>query len=365
MNEEHEHVRVRRQGRLGRITLDRPRSLNALTHSMILAVEAGLESLVAQGVAGVVLDGEGERGFCAGGDVKAVARSAAGDGSAARALWRDEYRLNARIAASPCPVVALLPGVVLGGGVGLGGHARTRVVTADSRVGMPEVRIGMVPDVGGTWLLSRAPGELGTHLALTAGTAGPADAIACGLADVHVPRAVLDAVAAAQDLAEVDELLARGATEPEPGELVAARAWVDECYAPDDVGEVLARLDAAGEAAADRAAAAVRTGSPTALVVTLAVLRQARGLGSLAEALAAEYRAMATGLGRADVREGIRAQVVDKTRDPRWEPADLAEVDPALVARHLAVRPDDELDLAVVGDPWAARSHPGGPPGAA
>jgi enoyl-CoA hydratase len=174
-------VRFEVIGKLGVVTLDRPRAINALTHAMVLEIAARLDEWESDPeIARVLLEGAGDRGFCAGGDVVAVREDALAGGTASIDFWRDEYTLNARIARYPKPIVAFMDGLVLGGGVGLGAHARHRVVTEDSRVGMPETTIGFVPDVGGTWLLSHAPGELGTVLALTAEPVDAADAILVG-----------------------------------------------------------------------------------------------------------------------------------------------------------------------------------------
>lgn len=330
-------VRIALQGAVGRITLTRPRAINALTHPMIAAVDAALAAWADDdAVECVLIDSEGDRGFCAGGDVKAIRESALGDGVAARALWRDEYRMNARIGAYPTPVVTLLPGIVLGGGVGLGCHASLRVVTSSSRLGMPEVTIGLVPDVGGTHLLARAPGELGTHLALTGTSAGPADAIACGLADVCV--STLDGLGASTTWAALEAAVRAVAVDPGAPEL--DRGWIDACYAGDDAAVVVEQLLASDVPAAREAGELIGTKSPTAVAVTLAAVRSAATM-TLPEALVQEYRISTASLDRPDVAEGIRAQVVEKTRDPRWQPATLAEVDPAEVARHLQPRDDD------------------------
>lgn len=341
-----EHVRIARQGAVGRVTLTRPRAINALTRPMITAIDAALVAWAGDpAVECVLVDAEGDRGFCAGGDVAAVRDSITVGGEDARRLWRDEYRMNARIGSFPKPVVSLLHGVVLGGGVGLGCHASHRVVTGDTRLGMPEVAIGLSPDVGGSWLFSHAPGELGTHLGLTGSSVGPADAIACGLADIYVPAVALPGLAAAASWVQLSAALAEVATAPAPGELAAARPWIDACYAGDDATVILDRLATAAEPAAREAAALVATRSPTAVALTLAAFRRARVLPSLEAALAQEYRVVAAGLTRADVAEGIRAQVVDKDRRPRWSPSRLADVDPAEVARHFELRPGDELVL--------------------
>lgn len=335
-------------GRAGRITLDRPKALNALTHAMVLDIaEALTEWEHDPAVETVVITGAGERGLCAGGDIRAIHDDARdGDGSASAAFWRDEYRLNARIARYPKPYVAVMDGIVMGGGVGVSAHGSVRIATERSRIAMPETGIGFVPDVGGTYLLALAPGELGTHLALTGRQIGAADALLCGLADHCVPSDRIERLI--DDLAERpvrDALAGHVRTAPE-GELARRRAWIDACYAADTVEEIVRRLLAHGDPAAKEAARTLLSRSPTALKVTLAALRGARRLGSLERVLDQEYRVSCAALSAADLVEGIRAQVIDKDRAPRWSPATLAEVTDAEVARFFAPLGERELGLA-------------------
>ncbi|HWR84445.1 MAG TPA: enoyl-CoA hydratase/isomerase family protein [Rhodoglobus sp.] len=298
-------VLVERRGSTGVLILNRPQTLNALDADMVARLSEVLEQWRDDdAIERVELRGAGERAFCAGGDVVAIWRDARAGGTASTEYWRAEYTLDAAIARYPKPVVSVMHGLTLGGGIGLGAHASTRVVTQSSRLGMPEVSIGFVPDVGGTWLLSRAPGELGTHLALTGGTVGPGDAIALGLADVYVP---------------LDRLHPLEPAPPPQPELLPQRDWIDEAYAGDDVGAILARLEAGPGAAA---AETIRSKSPTAVAVTLASLRRARELPSLEAALRQEYRVAVHALTWPDLQEGIRAQLIDKDRSPRWAPLD-------------------------------------------
>lgn len=311
-----------RRGALAQIVLNRPRALNALTHGMVVAIAAALDGWAADdGVRTVALTGAGERGLCAGGDIVAMYRDAtAGDGSSTEKFWRDEYALDARIARYPKPFVAVMDGVTLGGGVGLSAHAAHRVVTERSTVGMPETTIGFVPDVGGTWLLSHAPGELGTYLALSATPVGAADAIGIGLADVFLPSERIPALLAALESRPVTEVLAELAAEPPAPSLLPERDWIDGAFAGDDLGAIVSRLEG-------REVAGVVAGkSPTALAVTLESLRRARGLPSLEDALAQEFRVSMHSLASPDFAEGIRAQVIDKDRNPRWNPARVEDV---------------------------------------
>ncbi|MGR4881156.1 enoyl-CoA hydratase/isomerase family protein [Streptomyces sp. LARHCF249] len=334
------------EGRTGVITLNRPKALNALTHPMVLRMAEALAAWEADpAVHQVLVRGAGERGLCAGGDIRAIHDDARAGTTASAEFWRDEYRLNARIARYPKPYVALMDGIVMGGGVGVSAHGGVRVVTERSRVAMPETGIGFVPDIGGTWLLGRAPGRLGTHLALTGAAVGAADALLCGLADHFVPAARLPELTAALAADPVHEVLPRYAATPAPGELADRRAWIDHCYAADTVEEIVERLLADGDPAAKEAAETVLAKSPTALKVTLAALHRAAALGSLEEVLVQEFRVSCNALASPDLVEGIRAQVVDKDRTPRWSPPALADVTGADVERHFAPLPGGDLVL--------------------
>ncbi|HSP53357.1 MAG TPA: 3-hydroxyisobutyryl-CoA hydrolase [Cryobacterium sp.] len=354
-------ILLHRDGRLAQIILNRPAALNALTHAMIRRMSAVLTDWAADGqVETVLLTGSGDRGLCAGGDIVAIYRGDADVDDAARAnadaeaagFFADEYHLNAQIHRYPKPYVAVMDGVVLGGGIGVSGHANTRIVTERTRLGMPETAIGFVPDVGGTWLLSHAPGELGTHLALTSDLASGSDAIALGLADHFVPSDRLPALARALAGAGAAEAVRALAETPPPSALLAQRHWIDECYAFDDVGEIVAALQRSPVEAARDAAALILTRSPTALAVTLAALRRARRLPSLGAALDQEYRVTLRFLARSELQEGIRAQVIDKDRNPRWSPASLGEVTPASVAAFFAPLGEQELGLGPEEPPY-------------
>ncbi|MGY0020552.1 enoyl-CoA hydratase/isomerase family protein [Streptomyces sp. cg35] len=340
-------VLVHREGRAAHLVLNRPRALNALNHDMVRLIDQALTSWEDDDTVGtVVITGAGERGLCAGGDIRAVHDDARdGDGTASAAFWRDEYHLNARIARYPKPYVAVMDGIVMGGGVGVSAHGGVRVVTERSRVAMPETGIGFVPDVGGTYLLTRAPGETGTRLALTGEHIGAADALLCGLADHYVPSAALPALLAELATAPVRDALARHELPAPQGELTAQRDWTDTCFAADTVEEIVDRLLGHGDPAAKETAEVLLSRSPTAVKVTLAAMRRARALDSLESVLDQEYRVSCAALSGPDLVEGVRAQVIDKDRRPRWSPRTLAEVTDADVARHFAPLGARELGL--------------------
>ncbi|MEU3425293.1 enoyl-CoA hydratase/isomerase family protein [Streptomyces gardneri] len=340
-------VLLRTEGRAGFITLNRPRAINALTHPMVLAVDRALTAWEHDpAVTTVVIEGAGERGLCAGGDIRAIHDDARAGGTASAAFWRDEYRLNARIARYPKPYVAFMDGIVMGGGVGVSAHGSVRVVTERSRVAMPETGIGLVPDVGGTYLLGRAPGELGTHLALTGAHIGAADALLAGLADHVVPSAALPALAWDLTRLPADEAVARHTVTPPPGVLDEQRTWIDACYRAGTVEAIVEQLFETGVPAAKEAATTLLAKSPTALKATLATLRRSRALTTLEEVLDLEFRVSCTALTTPDLVEGIRAQVVDKDRDPHWAPPTLPEVTDADVSRFFTPPPGGDLGLA-------------------
>jgi enoyl-CoA hydratase len=238
-----------------------------------------------------------------------------------------------------------MDGIVMGGGVGVGAHANTRVVTDTSKMAMPEVGIGFIPDVGGAYLLSRAPGSLGLHAALTGAPFSGADAIALGFADHFVPHDKLDTFSQAVVADGVEAALAAHAVEPPPSNLAAQRDWIDHCYTGDTVADIVAALrghDAGpGSGPAQAAANLIATRSPIALAVTLEAVRRAAKLDTLEDVLTQDYRVSCASLRSHDLVEGIRAQLVDKDRNPQWSPASLAQVSAADVDAYFAPVEDD------------------------
>lgn len=343
-------MRTRIQSSLGRLTLDRPEAINALDERMVEAIAATLDAWEHDSdVQIVLLDGEGERGFCAGGDVRGLRQQIVdGDPGQAAAFFRTEYHLNARIAAYPKPVVAFADGVTMGGGIGLAGHAAVRIVTERSKLAMPETRIGFTPDVGGSWLLSRAPGRLGEYLALTGRTMDAADAIHAGFADHLVPAERLadlrDALATRADPHSPTELVMLFDDTAGPSQLAADRPWIDDAFAAETVPEIIDRLRARPEDAASATADTLGALSPTALAVTLAAVRAARALPDLRAVLAQEYGLVDWFVRtQPDLVEGIRAQLVDKDRNPSWQPATHAELPGDIGAQALAHTPAEPL----------------------
>jgi enoyl-CoA hydratase len=342
MSATEDHVLILREGALGRIRLNRPKALNSLTIDMVRTVVATLEDFAKDdSVAAVLVDGMGERGLCAGGDIRALYDSGkAGDGGA-KIFFAEEYAMNAQIAAFPKPYIAFMDGITMGGGVGISAHGTHRIVTERTRMAMPETGIGFFPDVGATWLLAHAQGEVGTYLGLTgAGIAG-ADAIYAGFADIFVSSDKLPEVAAA--LAAVqpgvtnDELdaLLEGFAQTVEAPLAANRAVIDKCLAFDDIRQILAALGADSSDFAQATIKLIAEKSPTSLILTLRLLRLGRASASLQECLDREYFGTTRILQGREFYEGVRAAVIDKDRQPKWHPATLAEVDePALLAEY-------------------------------
>lgn len=340
-----EDVLVNVDNGIGLITLNRPKAINSLTHSMVNAMRPVLADWEHDdGITAVVLDGAGERGLCAGGDIVPLYHSARGDGSEARQFWYDEYLLNAQIGRFSKPYVALMDGIVMGGGVGVAAHGSVRVVTDTTKMAMPEVGIGLIPDVGGTLILSRAPGRLGLHAALTGAPFGAGDAIAMGFADHYVSHDALPDFKNAIVNDGVDAALSAYATDAPASQLLAQRDWIDHCYAGETVTDILAALRHHGDAAED-AAKLIETRSPICLSVALEAVRRAAKLETLEDVLRQEYQTSCACSRSHDFVEGIRAQIIDKDRNPKWSPASLAAVTTADVEAYFAPA-DRELEFS-------------------
>jgi enoyl-CoA hydratase/carnithine racemase len=342
VTEESDEVLTRVDDGVGLITLNRPKAINSLNQPMVDALSAVLARWETDdAVRTVVLSGAGDRGLCAGGDVVAVYNSARKDGVEVRKFWRDEYLLDGQIGRFAKPYVSLMDGIVMGGGVGVSAHGSVRVVTETSKVAMPEVGIGFIPDVGGAFLLSRAPGALGLHAALTGAPFSGADAIAMGFADHYVPHSQLDAFAAAIVSNGVENALAAHTIEPPSSDLVAQRDWIDECFAGDTVADIVAALRGHDAGAANDAANLIAIRSPIAVSVALQAVRRAAKLDTLEDVLIQDYRVSSASARSHDLVEGIRAQIIDKDRNPKWSPATLAEVNAADVEAYFKPVDDD------------------------
>ena len=341
-------------GAAGRVTLNRPGALNALTLDMARRLNQRLVDWARDDrVACVIVEGAGGRAFCAGGDVRDLyeamgqthaARGHTGDPLIA-AFYRDEYTLNHHIHGYPKPYVALLDGVVMGGGVGVSIHGSHRVVTENALFAMPETGIGLFPDVGGTWFLPRMPGEIGMYLGLTGARLGAADALYCGVATHHVPRERLaDVIGGLGEGGGPDDVLASLAVEPGDPPLGEHRTAIDRCFVGDSIEAVIAALEADGGEWAHQTLTVLAAKSPTSLKVAVRQIRAGAGL-DFAQAMRLEYRLSQRFCAAHDFREGVRAAIIEKDQTPRWQPAALADVSDADVDAYFAPLPDGDLLL--------------------
>ncbi|NHF71612.1 enoyl-CoA hydratase/isomerase family protein [Paracoccus xiamenensis] len=330
-----EDLLIRKDRRAGRITFNRPQALNALTHDMALAIHAALNDWRNDpGVDLVIIDAAGDKAFCAGGDIAAVYHAGrAGNHAEGERFFHDEYRMNAAIADYPKPILAFMEGFVMGGGVGVGGHASHRIVGDTTQIAMPESGIGLIPDVGGSWLLAHAPGHVGEYLTLTAARMGAGDALYAGFADYYLPEAEWPAL--------IDHLADSGevsivAGHPAPG---APLADMDlSAFEGADMAEITARLTAQENEAMLKP---IRRNSPLSMAAGLQLVRAARGDSRVQESLAREYRYTSRATRDSDFLEGVRAQIIDKDRQPNW----TADASPAAVDAILAPLGAGELNF--------------------
>ena len=339
---------ARKEGRAGRLTLNRPKALNALDHEMAQTLEAALDAWRDDPEVDLILiDAEGSRAFCAGGDIAAVYHAGkAGDFAAGGAYWRDEYRMNAKIKEYPKPVIAFMQGFVMGGGVGLGGHGSHRVIGETTQVAMPETGIGLVPDVGGSLVLALSPGRIGEYLGVTGSRINAADAIYAGFADLFIPEANWPALKA--KLVETGDpgVLPTGLMPPEPGRLAALRPEIDAAFSGADVCEIVERLRTMDSDFARETLDVILQKSALSEQATLRLVRMTRATPTIRDALSNEFRFTLRAAEHSDFLEGVRAQIIDKDRTPRWRWS-LATLPPDLVDAMLAPVPAEwRIDFA-------------------
>lgn len=329
-----------REGRLGRILLNRPQALNTLTLPMVREFRRALDEFGDDdGVCAVLVAGAGDRGLCAGGDVRILYELEAAQKRRFADFWREEYQLNARIASFPKPYVVIMDGIVMGGGVGISSHGNRRVVTERSRIAMPEVGIGFFPDVGASWLLSRA-GAIGLYMALSAASVTAADAIDAGLADLMIQSEDIERLikefSTIKRAEDVDAALRRLARQSDHGPLSQHKRLLAEAAAYEQVADVIAGFTREGSEFSLGAAEDIRSKSPTALKVTRALLQRAAQAPDLETCLTNEFKAACRMLATHDLYEGIRAAIIDKDRRPKWSPDRLDAVSAEAVEDILA-----------------------------
>lgn len=340
-------IATRIEGHAGIISLNRPSALHALTLDMVHAMtDVLVKWQTSKKVKCIVIDHAEGRGFCAGGDIAFLRNSALNDeGKSGRQFFHDEYQLNHLLFTYPKPVVAFMDGITMGGGVGISQPARFRVATENTRFAMPETGIGLFPDVGGGWYLSRLEGRVGQFLALTgARIAGPG-CLALGLASHYIPsEALADAKAriAVEDVERIDGILGTLAVTPPPSKIVETLFQINRHFASDRFEEILASLDADDSDWAMREAATLRSKSPQTCKVALRQLAESMKLEDFADNMAMEYRIASRVLTRPDFAEGVRAVIVDKDNAPKWDPARPEDVTDALLDTIFAALPADE-----------------------
>jgi enoyl-CoA hydratase len=345
---------ARVEGAAGVIRLNRPKAINAVTLEMFRDIDKALDRFEADpAVAVILLEGAGERGLCAGGDIRTLWESSKVNGDLGKTLWREEYILNARIKKFPKPYVAFMDGIVMGGGVGLSAHASHRIVTDRTKLAMPEVGLGFFPDVGGTFLLSRSPGEIGTYFGLTGQTMNGPDAIHARFADAVVPvgrwpelREALTKIRLGTNAADITTLINSFSTGDAAGPVAAKQAMIDALFGFDRMEDIVAALERDGSEFAQAALKTLNEKSPRGMVVTLKLLRLARTASSLEECLVREYRAALEVFRSDDFREGVRAAVIDKDRNPAWSPPRIEDVTSQMLAPYLAEIGVDELKFS-------------------
>ncbi|MEQ6247771.1 enoyl-CoA hydratase/isomerase family protein [Sulfitobacter sp. HNIBRBA3233] len=340
-------IDIRITGRAGRITLNRPKALNAMSYEMCLAIEAALDDWrTDDAVAVVVIDAAGDRAFCAGGDIAELYDTGTkGDFAYGQRFWADEYRLNNKIFAYPKPVASFLQGFTMGGGVGIGCHGSHRVVGDTSQIAMPECGIGLVPDVGGTLMLALAPGRLGEYLGTTAARMNAADAIFAGFADHYIPEeAWPDLIASLEASGDADAITAR-ATAPAGGTLEALQPQIDDAFAGEALEDILRTLRNDDSDFALDTLKAMGRNSPLSMACTVEILHRLRGPSlSMEKALDLEYRFTYRAMEHGDFLEGIRAAIIEKDRNPQWQHAGK-DVPAVAVSRMLQPLGADALKL--------------------
>ena len=336
---------TRVDGKAGRVGLNRPSALHALTLDMCHSMSAALTAWqVDNDVAIVMIDHAEGRGFCAGGDIRFLADSAALGGDAGRKFFHDEYQLNHQLFTYPKPIVAFMDGITMGGGVGISLPAKYRVATENTKFAMPETGIGLFPDVGGGWFLSRLEGRVGQYLALTGARVAGAGCLALGLATHYLPSEALSEAKAriSEDPDRIEGILGQLAVKPPESKIVDQLLYINRLFASDVYEEILAALEADGSEWAQKELATLSTKSPQTCKVALRQLATSAGLTDFADNMAMEYRIAHRVIVRPDFIEGVRAVIIDKDHAPKWNPARAEDVTEELLDQIFAPLPTNE-----------------------
>ncbi|WP_297780862.1 enoyl-CoA hydratase/isomerase family protein [uncultured Roseovarius sp.] len=315
-------ISIRKEGRAGRITLTRPKALNALSYDMATAIETALDDWRTDDeVALILIDATGDKAFCAGGDIQQLYDTGrAGDFAFGRRFWADEYRLNAKIAGYPKPYIALMQGFVMGGGVGISCHGSHRITCESTQIAMPECGIGLVPDVGGSLILACAPGRLGEYLGTTGTRMGPDDAIHAGFADSYVPQLMWPTLTAALIETGDPAVIAAHAEIPPPGTLPALTPQIDRHFSGETLRDIANALRAEDSDFARDTLITLNRNSPLSMACAVEMIHRLRGpAADIGRALGLEYRFTYRAMEQGDFLEGIRAAIIDKDRKPNWK----------------------------------------------
>lgn len=341
-------INIRKNGNIGHIRLTREKVLNALSHDMALQIEKALHDWSKDDdVKLVLIDAMGEKAFCAGGDVQDLyAQGKAGNFESGTNFWRDEYRLNALIAHYNKPYIAVMNGIVMGGGVGISALGSHRIVTENTSFALPECAIGLIPDVGSSHLLAQAPGHLGEYLALTGGRVGYEDAIYCGFADHFVPKdnlnALIEKLSQSGDAADIADY----SRETNEGALAKIRADIDTIFSLDTIGEILSALEKSEAEWASKALYKIKSASPISICVTLETIRAVRANPGIKNALRQEFRFVSRAMEHGDFIEGVRALIIDKDKQAKWRFPTISDVPDDIVALFLSPPHDGDIEFA-------------------
>lgn len=314
-------ISIRSQGRAGRITLSRPKALNALSYDMCLAIEAAIDTWCTDdAIEVIILDAQGDKAFCAGGDIAELYETGTlGNYAYGQKFWADEYRLNNKLRSFPKPIVSFMQGFTMGGGVGIGCHGSHRIVCENSQIAMPECGIGLVPDVGGSYILAKAPGYIGAYLGLTAYRMNAADAIFAGFADHYIPRDQWD-TCIASICESGDTLVLNTMSERTPTSALANRQEeIDAIFCVNTLLQIIETLEQTETKLAQEISKSMQRNSPLAMAAALAIIsKQQVENSSFEDALKMEYRFTYRAMEHGDFLEGIRAAIIDKDRAPKW-----------------------------------------------
>jgi len=338
---ETDHILVWQDGPIGRLRLNRPRALNAVTHAMINTMtDALLHWLEDDSITSVMIDAEGDRAFCAGGDIRALCELGCKDLARARRFLIEEYQLNAMIARYPKPYIALMDGLTMGGGVGVAAHGSHRIVTQHTTLAMPEVAIGFHPDIGGTYMLARAPGKTGMYMGMTGNHVSAPDAIYTGFADHHITHEKLhEFTAALIDGLPLDTTIAMFAGAPGDSELEQHQSKINDAFGQTSALGCQRRLDELaleGDDWATRTRKAMQKNAPLSMAATFLTLTRLGKNSTVENCISAEFRFVSRALEGHDLYEGVRSILVDKDRNPHWQFSTLADVPQQLVTDYLA-----------------------------